>query len=219
MGRPQQPELQRSGHTWVDPDHAGEVAAEQPPPRDTPVGRVPPENRPGHHADIEQDKPRRAPNPTPRRSAYQGVNGRQRFPFVFDARLAPLYAIFGVTPSRAYVEIDDELYIRFGPWVLRTALDNVLDLRFTGPYRWWRIAGPAHVSLADGGITFATTTAGGLCIRFRNPVPALLPTARVCHPTATVTLATPEAFAGTVAEHTEARGRPTGLLVTDSMTE
>ena len=59
MGKPQHPELGRSGHTpVVEGQHAREViqgqdllAAEDAP------GPVPEANRPGHHPRAEQDKP------------------------------------------------------------------------------------------------------------------------------------------------------------------
>ena len=46
------------------------------------------------------------------------------------------------------------------------------------------------MSLADRGISFATRTVGGLCICFREPVPAVLPLhlGLVKHPAATVTV-------------------------------
>jgi hypothetical protein len=54
--RPQQPELARSGRTPVDPDHAPDLA-ERPTGEDGADRLVPPENRPGHHPDREQDVP------------------------------------------------------------------------------------------------------------------------------------------------------------------
>ena len=59
MGKPQQPELGRSGHTPVtEGQHAREVIQAQGPPaaEDSP-GPVPDANRPGHHPEAEQDKP------------------------------------------------------------------------------------------------------------------------------------------------------------------
>lgn len=125
----------------------------------------------------------------------------RRFPFEFSPRLALLAAPFGVTPSRAYVEVtESELSIRFGLWSLRTPLANIKDVRATGPYQWWKVAGPAHISVADGGITFATTTAGGVCVLFHESVPAALPTSLLRHPSATVTVATPHALIDTIQE-------------------
>jgi hypothetical protein len=59
MGKPQQPELGRSGHTpAVQGQHAKEVVQGQDRPRDEgPTGPVPEANQPGHHPDEEQDKP------------------------------------------------------------------------------------------------------------------------------------------------------------------
>ena len=48
------------------------------------------------------------------------------------------------------------LIARFGPWQVQTALDNIADVSITGPYTFVKTAGPAHLSLADRGLTFAT---------------------------------------------------------------
>ncbi len=59
MGKPQQPELGRSGHTpVVEGQHAREVIqGEEQPGTGGPTGPVPEDNQPGHHPDQEQDKP------------------------------------------------------------------------------------------------------------------------------------------------------------------
>lgn len=201
MSNPQQPELRRSGHSQVDQGHAAEVAGRKPgtrPRRRTDPGPVPPASEPGHHPEHEQDKPADPAHPptAERTPAREQPQRPQRFPFEFDARLVPLALPFGVTPSSAYVDVDDtDLHIHFGLWSLRTPLANVAEVTPTGPYRWWKVAGPPHLSLADRGITFATTAAGGLCIRFHEAVPAVLPTSVLRHPAATVTVASPTALA------------------------
>jgi hypothetical protein len=112
-----------------------------------------------------------------------------QFEFDFSGRVKPAAALFGVTPQRSIVRVTDEhLRIRFGPWRLVTPLDNVLDATVTGPYSWWKVAGPPHLSLADRGITFATTTSGGVCITFAEPVAMRPSYARIRHPAATVTV-------------------------------
>jgi hypothetical protein len=83
--------------------------------------------------------------------------------------------------------------------MLRTPIANVAGTEVTGPYRWWKVAGPAHLSLADGGVTFATTTRAGLCIRFHEPVPAAVPKELLRHSSATVTVADPAALAAALA--------------------
>ncbi|MEH0928994.1 hypothetical protein [Micromonospora sp. CPCC 205558] len=118
-----------------------------------------------------------------------------RFPFRFDPVFRPVLALLGVRPATAWVAVTErDLTIRYGPWRLRTARDNVVAVELSGPYRWWRAIGP-HLSLADGGATFGSSAVGGICLRFRVPVPALLPGGRPRHPAATVTVADPPALA------------------------
>lgn len=58
MGRPQQPELARSGKTELDPDSIGtELEGRRPVRSGGATGPVPDENQPGHHPGREQDKP------------------------------------------------------------------------------------------------------------------------------------------------------------------
>jgi hypothetical protein len=56
MGRPQQPEIERSGRTAVDQDHwqaeVGGAGAHE-----GGLAPVPEENQPGHHPEHEQDRP------------------------------------------------------------------------------------------------------------------------------------------------------------------
>lgn len=55
---PQQPEIGRSGRTFVNQDHAEDVLdVEQAPEPKGRTGRVPDANTPGHHPGHEQDKP------------------------------------------------------------------------------------------------------------------------------------------------------------------
>jgi hypothetical protein len=123
------------------------------------------------------------------------------FEFAFESRLRPFSFLAGVTPGSARVELDEgHLTVRFGRWTLRTPLANVASTQVTGPYTWWKVAGPAHLSFADGGITFATTTAGGVCIGFHEPVPALVPGSAVRHPAATVTVRDPHALTAALEE-------------------
>jgi hypothetical protein len=126
----------------------------------------------------------------------RGATGVLHFPFAFDQRVGILARLIGVRPSRAGVEIEaGSLTVRFGRWTLRTDIENVAAVAVTGPYAWWKVAGPPHLSIVDRGITFATTTSCGLCITFHEPVPALLPVDAVRHPSTTVTVADPEGLA------------------------
>ncbi|MDM4718982.1 hypothetical protein QTQ03_04975 [Micromonospora sp. WMMA1363] len=117
-----------------------------------------------------------------------------RFPFRFDRHFRPALAVLGVRPATAWVRVDDdELAVRFGPWRLHTGRRNVAGVECGGPYRWWRAVGP-RLSLADAGVTFGSSAAAGVCVRFAEPVPALLPGGWLRHPGLTVTVADPGAL-------------------------
>lgn len=111
-----------------------------------------------------------------------------------DFRWSTIYRVaaapFGVLPRNSFVRIgDDELGIRFGPWSMRTPLANVSHTEVTDGYSLVKTAGPAHLSLEDKGVTFATNRGPGLCVCFHEPVRALDPFGRLRHPAATVTVA------------------------------
>ena len=78
---------------------------------------------------------------------------------------------------------------RFGPWRVRTPLANVVDVAITGPYAFWKTAGPARLAITDRGLTFATNGDRGVLISFRTPVRGLDPLGIVRHPELTVTVA------------------------------
>jgi hypothetical protein len=119
----------------------------------------------------------------------------EQFEFAFEARFSPLLALIGVTPGTAHVTLSaDRLVARFGPWTCETAITNVRQVCTTGPYRWFKAIGPRG-SFVDRGLTFGTTTAGGVCVLLHEPVPGLVPVGSLRHPGITLTLAEPERFA------------------------
>ena len=111
------------------------------------------------------------------------------FPFLFSPGYRLVALVFGVTPGNSLVEVDGgRLRARFGRWTLETPVDNVVGTKVSGPYGRLRTIGPAHLSLADKGLTFASNRRRGLCIEFREPVAGLEPTGRLRHPGLTVTV-------------------------------
>ena len=179
-------------------------------PTDGP-GPVPADNLPGHHPDREQDKPRLPPpSPSPRGRApadrtrdvpvADAAPTGGRFPFAIRSDYRIPARLLGLTDHSAYVELGhDRLTIRFGRWSLSTPIANVATATVTGPYDWWKVLGPPHISLADRGVTFATSTDRGVCITFHEPVPGALPVAALRHPGATVTVEDLEALVAAVA--------------------
>lgn len=78
---------------------------------------------------------------------------------------------------------------------MRTPVSNVASTIVNGPFGLLKTAGPAHLSLADRGLTFATNGERGLCITFDEPVPGIEPTHILRHPAVTVTVADCEGLA------------------------
>jgi hypothetical protein len=119
------------------------------------------------------------------------------FPFRFHPAFRLPARLFGVRSETAWVTLDPEhLTARFGPWTIRTELANVASAGVTGGYAWPKVIGPAHVSLVDRGLTFATNPDEGVCIEFVQPVTGLEPVGVIRHPALTVTVENPQGLAG-----------------------
>ena len=122
------------------------------------------------------------------------------FDFAFDLLHRAFGLPLGITPRTAQVSVDDgQLMARLGPWRVTTSLANVEGTEVTGPFSPFKTIGPAHLSIADRGLTFATNDRRGLCIRFRVPVPGIEPTGRLRHPGLTVTVAAVDDLAAALA--------------------
>jgi hypothetical protein len=128
------------------------------------------------------------------------MTSTQRFPFAFAAAHRVAALPFGVLPATTWVEVDaTRLRARFGWWTLDTSRSNIERVTTTGDYSFIRTAGPAHLSLADHGVTFATNGDRGVCVLFHEPVKVLDPTGRLRHPGATFTVADPDALVAALA--------------------
>ena len=113
-----------------------------------------------------------------------------RFDFAFAPAYRRLAWALRVTPETAWVEVRDEVFeARFGFWRVRTPVTNITDVDVTGPYAFWKTAGPARLAITDRGLTFATNGARGLLILFQTPVRGLDPLGILRHPELTVTVA------------------------------
>lgn len=113
-----------------------------------------------------------------------------RFPFRFDPAYRRLARVFGITPARAWVVLsDDELEARFGPWRVKSSRSNIAGATVTGPYRFFKTAGPARLAITDRGLTFASNPDRGLCISFHSAVAGIDRFGLIRHPELTVTVA------------------------------
>lgn len=114
----------------------------------------------------------------------------QRFSFRFARAYRLAARPFGITPERAWVQVDDEhLVANYGPWRLYTTLANISRAAITGPYHFYRTAGPARLGITDGGLTFASNGDEGVLLSFSKRVPAIDPLRLIRHPELTVTVA------------------------------
>ncbi len=117
-----------------------------------------------------------------------------RFEFAFEKKYLPALAAIGVTPLTAKVDVSQKtLDARFGPWRCRTSVKNIRCVSRTGPFSAVKAIG-ARGSFADRGATFGTTTVGGICVEFREPVKILDPSGIILHPGLTLTVADLEGF-------------------------
>jgi hypothetical protein len=118
------------------------------------------------------------------------IASRRRFEFAFAPTYRRFARAFGVGAATAWVEVADKTFeARFGPWAVRTPLTNITDVDVTGPYAFWKTAGPARLAITDRGLTFATNGDRGVLIQFETPVRGLDPLGLIGHPEVTVTVA------------------------------
>lgn len=122
----------------------------------------------------------------------------ETFAFRFDTATRPLLLPLGVHPGNCSVTLTDEdrFVARFGRWAVDTPIDNVKCVEVTGPYRWYKVVG-LRGSFVDSGVTFGTSTDGGVCVLFVDRIPKLIPGMRD-HSGLTVTVEDPDALASAI---------------------
>ena len=92
-----------------------------------------------------------------------------RFPIRVGRRSWPVLMFFGVRPDNAWVDIEDDLEVRFGWYRFRTPISNVASWRIEGPFRWITAIG-VRASIRHRDVTFGGSPHGGVRIDFREPV-------------------------------------------------
>lgn len=121
-----------------------------------------------------------------------------RYAFEFQNRYRPMLAALGVFPGTAWVDVDDDgVHAKFGLIGAEITYDNIEYVCVSGPYLAVKAIGP-RLSFADQGMTMGTTTAGGVCIKVKQPIKGLDPTGNLLHPGLTVTVVDREGFAADV---------------------
>jgi hypothetical protein len=78
--------------------------------------------------------------------------------------------LWGATPGRAWVELDDDrLVVRFGYVGFTTATRNLAHWRIEGPFRWIMAIGVRR-SIRGGDVTFAGSHHGAVRVDLHQPV-------------------------------------------------
>ena len=116
------------------------------------------------------------------------IDCMETFPFSFELVFRPFLLGLGVHPGNSLVTLtdDDRFVAQFGRWQVDTPIANIDCIQTSGPYRFYRAIG-VRGSSVDNGLTFGSTTDGGVCVTFHQPVRRLLP-GMPNHPGLTVTV-------------------------------
>jgi hypothetical protein len=100
--------------------------------------------------------------------------GDQFFPYRFDQRWKPMFAVLRVKPTDGVtITADGMLHATYGRWHVDTPLSNIDHTLVTANHRWYTAVG-LRLSFADDGITFGTNNRAGLCIAFTTKVPKVI---------------------------------------------
>jgi len=92
------------------------------------------------------------------------------FPIRIGRRSRPYLRLWTVRPETAFAELNDELEVQFGRFVIRTPVANLASWRIEGPFLWITAIGIRR-SFRHGDVSFAGSPHGGVRIDFREPVP------------------------------------------------
>lgn len=92
------------------------------------------------------------------------------FPYRFDPRYRGIWWPLGAREGVDGVTLtDDRFSATYGRKRLETPIANITGAHITRDYAWWKAVG-MRLSFADDGLTFGTSTHGGVCVHFDEPV-------------------------------------------------
>lgn len=91
------------------------------------------------------------------------------FPYRLDPRYRALLAPFRLDGDDGVTLTDDTFRATFGRKTLETPLSNVVEAHATHDYQWFKAIG-MRLSFVDDGLTFGTSTHGGVCVHFDERV-------------------------------------------------
>lgn len=92
------------------------------------------------------------------------------FPYRFDRAYLGIWWPLGVRSNVDGVTLTEDSFIATFGWKrLETPIANVTGAHVTLAYQWWKAVG-MRLSFADDGLTFGTSTHGGVCVHFDQRV-------------------------------------------------
>jgi hypothetical protein len=95
---------------------------------------------------------------------------RLRFPIRIGRRSRGFVRLWTARPETSYVDVNDELDVRFGRFRLATPIANIASWRIEGPFRWITAVGVRR-SVRHADVSFAGSPHGGVRIDFKERVP------------------------------------------------
>lgn len=114
------------------------------------------------------------------------------FPYRFDDRWKPLFALLGVQRTDGVTLTDTHLVATYGRHRVETPLSNIASATIDGPHRWYTAVG-LRLSGTDDGVTFGTNHHRGVTIAFREKVAKVA--VRKGHSSLWVSVADPDGLA------------------------
>jgi hypothetical protein len=94
---------------------------------------------------------------------------RLRFPIRIGRRSRGFVRLWTARPETSYVDVNDELDVRFGRFRLATPIANIASWRIEGPFRWITAIGVRR-SVRHADVSFAGSPHGGVRIDFKERV-------------------------------------------------
>ncbi len=95
------------------------------------------------------------------------------FPYRLDTRYQLMWKPIGVGKNDGVTITDDTFTATYGRKRVVTPLANVTEAHATLDYQWWKAIG-MRLSFADDGLTFGTSTHGGVCVHFDQRIPKVI---------------------------------------------
>jgi hypothetical protein len=93
-----------------------------------------------------------------------------RFPIRIGRRSRLIVRLFTATPETSYVEVGEDLEIRFGRFRIRTPVHNIAGYRIEGPFTWIKAIGVRR-SVFGGDVSFCGSSHGAVRLNLKEPVP------------------------------------------------